>query len=241
VISKRGSKPMMRRVLISLLLTVFLLTVSIADAQQPKKIARIEYVSGVGDMSDPGPEAFRQVARREMIESGMMLRKTERIFEGALDLLQHRGGESSQPSDDTLFINRFDLFSYNFRCEGETSRAFRNHNVTGGEMGCIFRQRHDNNELAEVIDAIIGKDNGGPGLFDLDADSRVEINDYDITSPYAYHLIPRSQGWPKPRRRSASIRSACRVPLVLLDLSAGRSIAHIRAPFVCATRNQGKL
>jgi putative ABC transport system substrate-binding protein len=46
--------------------TVILLAVAVlAEAQQPKKIARIGYVSGSGDPKTPGPnvEAFRQGLR----------------------------------------------------------------------------------------------------------------------------------------------------------------------------------
>src|SRR5688500_4586732 len=138
----------------------------------------------------------------------MMSRKTECIFESAFDLHQQCVRESAQSSDDPPFINRFDLLSHNFRCKRETSRALGNHNMTGRQVSCVFRQRHDNNELAEVIDAIVGYDNGGSRLLDLDADGGVKINEYDITPPYACQLIPPFLGSPTHHRRSASIRSA---------------------------------
>ena len=130
-----------------------------------------------------------------------MLRKRERIFESALNLREQGGRQASQPFDDALLVNRLDLLSHDFRCKRETSRAFRNNNVAGREVGRVFRQRDDNNKLAEVIDAIVRYHNGGPSLFDLDANGGVEVNHYDITPRYAGHLIPPSQVWPRPRRR----------------------------------------
>ena len=45
-----------------LVLTILLATCPSAEAQQPKKIPRIGYLSGAGDPSNPGPnvEAFRR-------------------------------------------------------------------------------------------------------------------------------------------------------------------------------------
>jgi hypothetical protein len=42
-------------------------------------------------------------------------------------------------------------------------------------MGGIFRHWNYNDELAQAIDAIVGHDDGGASLFDLDADGRVEV------------------------------------------------------------------
>jgi Fe2+ transport system protein FeoA len=56
---------MTRRINVCLLLTVLLLTVSPAEAQQTAKIPRIGFVTGSGDANNPGPsvEAFRQRLR----------------------------------------------------------------------------------------------------------------------------------------------------------------------------------
>jgi len=66
VVSKKAAaKQMSKENLIWLLTTVLLSTVSFADAQQPKKLPRIGFVSGTGTPSNPGPgfEAFRQGLR----------------------------------------------------------------------------------------------------------------------------------------------------------------------------------
>jgi hypothetical protein len=61
----RRRETMIRRFNVCLLLTVLLLTVSPAQAQQPAKIPRIGYVDLGGDPNNPGPkvEAFRQGLR----------------------------------------------------------------------------------------------------------------------------------------------------------------------------------
>jgi hypothetical protein len=46
---------MIGTILIWLLTTLLLTTVSPAEAQQPKKVPRIGYVSGSGDPKTPGP------------------------------------------------------------------------------------------------------------------------------------------------------------------------------------------
>src|SRR5215813_7439995 len=60
VTSKTGANPMFRSIVICLPLTVFLLTLSFAEAQQPKKVARIGYLSS----GDPASESARSEAVR---------------------------------------------------------------------------------------------------------------------------------------------------------------------------------
>jgi putative tryptophan/tyrosine transport system substrate-binding protein len=54
-----------RKTLVVLLVGLALASVRFAEAQQPKKVPRIGYVSGTGSPSDPGPyvEALRQGLR----------------------------------------------------------------------------------------------------------------------------------------------------------------------------------
>jgi len=56
---------MIKQILFCLLLTVFLFTVFSVEAQEPKKIPRIGFVSGIGNPSNPGPNVagFRQGLR----------------------------------------------------------------------------------------------------------------------------------------------------------------------------------
>ena len=63
---KTGGKRMSRRVFVfnCLLLTVLLLTVSPAQAQQPKKVPRIGYLAAASASANPARiEAFRQGLR----------------------------------------------------------------------------------------------------------------------------------------------------------------------------------
>ena len=62
----RGKKKNMKnRIALWLLATLFLANVSLADAQQPKKVPRIGFVSGIGGPSNPGPNVvgFRRGLR----------------------------------------------------------------------------------------------------------------------------------------------------------------------------------
>src|SRR4249920_1370165 len=61
VTSKTGANPMFRRIVICLPLTVFLLTISFADAQQTGKIFRIGFLDGSTASGTAGLlDAFRQ-------------------------------------------------------------------------------------------------------------------------------------------------------------------------------------
>ena len=59
----RRSEPIVRRINVCLLLTVLLFTVSSAEAQQPKKIYRIGYLSGI----DPASESARSEPIRQAL------------------------------------------------------------------------------------------------------------------------------------------------------------------------------
>jgi putative ABC transport system substrate-binding protein len=54
-----------KKIFLSLLAPLLLPSVYLAAAQQPKTVPRIGYVSGFGDLNDPGPQvvAFRQGLR----------------------------------------------------------------------------------------------------------------------------------------------------------------------------------
>ncbi len=124
-----------------------------------------------------------QYTNRKLAVSG----ECESIFEGALDLGKERGCQTSQPFDQPTLIDGFDLFGHDLGRKRQTGNPFGYDRVTGREMRRILGQRNDNHELAELIDTIIGKNNHGPSLFNLDTDGRVEIGDYDITPLYADH------------------------------------------------------
>src|SRR4029077_14996590 len=60
--SRREARPTIKRIVVCLLATVFLLTLSQSNAQQPKKVPRIGFLAGSDDPNTPGPqvEAFRR-------------------------------------------------------------------------------------------------------------------------------------------------------------------------------------
>jgi putative tryptophan/tyrosine transport system substrate-binding protein len=78
---------MTRRINVCLLLTVLLLTVSPAEAQQTAKIPRIGFVTGSGDANNPGPsvEAFRQRLRELGYVEGKNILVEYRYIEGKLE------------------------------------------------------------------------------------------------------------------------------------------------------------
>src|SRR5512132_2680040 len=97
VTSKTGANPMFRRIFICLPLTVFLLTVSSADAQQTSKVLQIGFLdnstaSGIAVLS----EAFRQEltklgwieGKNITIEYRFAEQKDERLPELATDLVR---------------------------------------------------------------------------------------------------------------------------------------------------------
>lgn len=160
------------------------------------------------------------------------------IFEGALDLGKERGCQTSQPFDQTPFIDGFDLFGHDLGCKRQTGNPLGYDRVTGREMRRVLGQWNDDHELAELIDTIIGENDHWPGLFDLDADGRVEVCDYDITPLYADHWLPPPPRCPRPLGRSISTRSTVRVPLSPRGPGAGYSTPRNRAPVACVRLNQ---
>lgn len=167
-----------------------------------------------------------------------VLGEGESILEGALDLGKKRGCQTSQPFDQTSFIDSFDLFGHDLGRKRETSNPLGYDRVTGREMRRVLGQWDDDHQLAELIDTIIGENDHGQSLFDLDADGRVEISDYDIIPLYADHWFPPPPRSPTPLGRSISTRSTARVPLSLRGPGAGYSTPRNRAPFVCVRLNQ---
>jgi hypothetical protein len=169
-----------------------------------------------------------------------VLGEGESIFEGALVGEEHRC-QTSQPFDQTSFIDGFDLFGHYLGRKRETKNPLGYDCVTGREMRRVLGKWDDDHELAVLIDTIIGENDHGPSLFDLDADGRVEISDYDITPLYVDHWFPPPPRSPKPPGRSISTRSTARVPLSLRGPGAGYSTPCNRAPFVCVRLNQERL
>ena len=140
------------------------------------------------------------------------LRQGKSIFKGALDLGKERGSQSSQPFDQTPFIDGFDLFGHDLGCKRQTGNPLGYDRVTGRKMRRVLGQWDDDHELAELIDTIIGENDHRPGLFDLDADGGVEIGDYDITPFYADYWLPPTPRYPRPLDRLISTRPTARVP-----------------------------
>jgi ABC-type uncharacterized transport system substrate-binding protein len=87
-----------------LLTTVWLITVSIAEAQQPGKIPRIGYVSASGDSNTPGPqvEAFRQGLRDLGYIEAKNILIEYRYVEGKLDRVPSLVAELVQLRVDIL-------------------------------------------------------------------------------------------------------------------------------------------
>jgi putative ABC transport system substrate-binding protein len=95
---------MNRRTAIRRLATFFLTTASLAQAQQPKKIYRIGYVSGSGDANNPGTslEAFRQGLRDLGYIDGKNILVEYRYAEGKPDRIPSLVAELVQLKVDVL-------------------------------------------------------------------------------------------------------------------------------------------
>ncbi len=94
--SKTETDPMLmfRRIVICLLLTLFLLTISFVEAQQPKKIPRIGYlVAGNSSDISARTEAFRQGLRELGYVEGKNIIIEFRYAEGKLDRLRDLAAE----------------------------------------------------------------------------------------------------------------------------------------------------
>ena len=95
---------MLRKIVISLPLTVFLLTG--AQAQQPGKIPRIGYVSGTGDLSNPGAntEAFQEGLRALGYIEGKNIQLEYRYIQGKRDQVPSVMTELVQLKVDVLVV-----------------------------------------------------------------------------------------------------------------------------------------
>jgi putative ABC transport system substrate-binding protein len=90
---------------LSILFVVALLAVAvIADAQQPKKVPRIGYLSGAGDPSNPGPnvEAFRRGLQELGYIEGKNILVEYRYIEGKRDRIPSLVAELVQLKVDVL-------------------------------------------------------------------------------------------------------------------------------------------
>src|SRR5215467_14397837 len=88
VTSKTGAKPVFRSIVICLLLTVLLSTISPAQAQQPRKVPLIGYLSGGSLSSNPARrEAFRQGLHELSYVEGKNIVIEWRSADGKLDRL----------------------------------------------------------------------------------------------------------------------------------------------------------
>ena len=84
--------------------------VGMAEAQQPKKVPRIGYVSGSGDPSNPGGlsfDAFRQGLRDRGYIEGKNILVEHRYAEGNMDLIPTLVGELVQLKVDVLVATNF--------------------------------------------------------------------------------------------------------------------------------------
>jgi putative ABC transport system substrate-binding protein len=97
VIEETGVSSIKRQILIWLLTTVFMATVSIAEAQQPKKVPRIGYLSSVDPASESARAGGIRLALRELgyiegqniaIEYGYSEGKADRAPELAAELVR---------------------------------------------------------------------------------------------------------------------------------------------------------
>jgi putative ABC transport system substrate-binding protein len=88
------------------LMTLVLVSVRHAEAQQPAKVPRIGYVSGAGDPSNPGPtvEAFRQGLRDRGYTEGKNIVVEYRYAEGKQDLVPSLVSELVQLKVDILVL-----------------------------------------------------------------------------------------------------------------------------------------
>ena len=99
---KTGAKAVKRKVSIWLLPTVLLATVSPADAQQPKKVARVCYlgntVSATAEMIQPFQQRLREIGYVE----GQNITIDYRYFEGQIERLQNLAAEFVRLNCDVI-------------------------------------------------------------------------------------------------------------------------------------------
>ena len=94
---------------LSLIAFVLVVAGPVAQAQQPKKVPRIGYVSGTGDPSNPGPyvEALRQGLRDLGYVEGKNIVIEYRGAEGKLDRIPSLVAELVQLKVDVLVVSNF--------------------------------------------------------------------------------------------------------------------------------------
>jgi putative tryptophan/tyrosine transport system substrate-binding protein len=95
----------MNKRIVNFLLSIFLLvSIHFVQAQEPKKVPRIGFVSGGGDANNPGPivEAFRQGLRDLGYIEGKNIVVEYRYAEGKVDLLPNLVAELVQLKVDVL-------------------------------------------------------------------------------------------------------------------------------------------
>src|SRR5215468_1337875 len=96
-------KSMIRTISVCLLIAALVLTVSIAEAQQPTKIPRIGYVSGSSDANNPRPnEIFQQALRELGYIEGKNILFEYRSAEGSIDRIPSLVAELVQLKVDVL-------------------------------------------------------------------------------------------------------------------------------------------
>ena len=95
---------MNKKIVLSLLATLILASIHLAEAQQAKKVHRIGFVSGVGDPTTPGfqVEAFRQGLRDLGYIEGKTILVEYRYVEGKLDRIPSLVAELVQLKVDVL-------------------------------------------------------------------------------------------------------------------------------------------
>ena len=103
----RRRETMIRRINVCLLLTVLLLTVSPAQAQQAAKIPRIGYVDLGANPNDPGPkvEGFRQGLRGLGYIEGKNILTEYRFLDGNRDRIPSVVAEFVQLKPDVLVVD----------------------------------------------------------------------------------------------------------------------------------------
>jgi hypothetical protein len=93
----------------------------------------------------------------------------ESSLEGALDLREKRGGQTPEPPDGFVASQRALICSVT-TLDANVRRAVPwNDHMVGRKARRIFGQRHNDIELAEMMDAVVGHHDRGPGLLDHSA------------------------------------------------------------------------
>src|SRR5262245_1368200 len=102
----RGSETMIRRISVCSLLTILLFTVSPAEAQQPKKVPRIGYLSSVDAASDSSrAEAIRLALRELGYIEGQNIAIEYRYGEGKADRFPELAAELVRLKVDIIVLS----------------------------------------------------------------------------------------------------------------------------------------